>query len=221
VRVVARPATAALVRYDDEVLGRRPDVATLHVPRLPEPGYAEEAIAERRDLAPLVSAYLGPVEPGPGLAEAIERLASRRDVFVEPGRLARVMAARSQLPRGTLIQLLPQPLARTDLGLALLGVERAPADVAGRLTGLEGSAAGAALAWNLAQASLSAVRIAASITPQRDAADDPRRAVLLEAARLADASATLGAPPDAVRRLRAAIEGRAGNEDEVLRLLDR
>ena len=201
VLVVARPHTAALVRYDEAAARRRPDLTTILVPRLAEPGYARERMARHPETAPLVSAYLGPTARPPGLETAAERLAAERPVFVEPGRLTIALAPRTTLPRGPLLELLPQPAGRSDLALRLADYGRRPIRLGDRGTRLAGSTLGGSLAWNHLHAALTAARIGLESSDRSEEGGSIRAALLTEAVRLAREAETLGAPDAPLERL--------------------
>lgn len=201
VLVVARPHTAALVRYDEAVARRRPDLTTILVPRLAEPGYARERMARHPETAPLLSAYLGPAARAPGLETAAERLAAERPVFVEPGRLTAPLPPRAVAPRGALLELLPQPAGRSDLALQLADYGRRPIRLGDRGAYLAGSALGGSLAWNEINVALAAARIGLELTGRSEEAGRVRAVLLAEAVRLAREAETLGAPAAPVERL--------------------
>jgi hypothetical protein len=199
---ISRSAAAALVAHDQTVFGRRPDLALLLVPRLPEAGYARERIADEPDLAPLISAYLGPASSSAtALSTAAERLASRRPLFAEPGRLTAPIAPRSLLPHGPLLEILPQAMGRTELAAALAAGRREPTRLDRRAAGLAGTSLGTAMAWNLANAAVLAARIGVSITSQPGDSSDARGKMLSEAVRLAREALEVGAPAAPLERL--------------------
>ncbi|MBN1771180.1 MAG: DUF2723 domain-containing protein [Deltaproteobacteria bacterium] len=201
VLVLARPSTAALVRYDEAVARRRPDVTTLLVPRLAEPGYARERMAAHPELAPLLSAYLGPAARTPALETAAERLAAERPVFVEPGRITAPLSPRTVSPRGPLLELLPQPAGRSDLALQLADYRRRPIKLGDRAARLAGSSLGGSLAWNEASVAVTSARIGLELTARTEEAGRIRAVLLAEAVRLAREAAALGAPSAPVERL--------------------
>lgn len=201
VLVVARPPTAALVRYDAAAARRRPDLITLLVPRLGEPGYARERMANEPQLAPLLSAYLGPPTPTPALEAAAERLAAQRPVFVEPGRITNPLPPRTLSPRGPLLELLPQPAGRSDLALQFADYRRHPIKLGDRAARLAGSSLGGSLAWNDASVAVASARIGLELTARTEEAGRIRTVVLAEAVRLAREAAALGAPAAPIERL--------------------
>jgi len=201
VLVLARPHTAALVRYDEAVARRRPDLTTILVPRLAEPGYARERMTRHPETAPLLSAYLGPTARTPGLETAAERLAAERPVFVEPGRLTTPLAPRAVAPHGPLLELLPQPAGRSELALQLADCGRRPIRLGDRGARLAGSALGGSLAWNDVNVALTAARIGLELTERSEEAGRTRAVLLAEAVRLAREAETLGAPAAPVERL--------------------
>lgn len=201
VLVVARPHTAGLVRYDEAAARRRPDLTTILVPRLVEPGYARERMARHPETASLLSAYLGPAARTPGLELWAERLAADRPVFVEPGRLAASLPARAVSPRGPLLEMLPQPAGRSDLAQRLAAYGGRPIRLGDRGARLAGSALGGSLAWNDANVAVTSARIGLEITDRSEEAGRVRGVLLTEAVRLAREAAALGAPAAPVERL--------------------
>lgn len=216
VLVVARPATAALVRYDQAAARRRPDLTTLLVPRLGEPGYARERMASHPELAPLLSAYLGPAARTPALETAAERLAADRPVFVEPGRITAPLPPRTLSPRGPLFELLPQPAGRSDLALQLADYRRRPIKLGHRAARLAGSSLGGSLAWNDANVAVMSARIGVELTARTEEAGRIRAVVLAEAVRLAREAAALGAPPAPIERLLSVLGSIPGPEPAQL-----
>ncbi|MBI5500145.1 MAG: DUF2723 domain-containing protein [Deltaproteobacteria bacterium] len=203
---VSRVASAALVTHDQAVFGRRPDLAVLLVPRLPEAGYARSRLGEGDDLAPLVSGFLAPASSaGPALVTAAERLAARRPLFAEPGTLTDPLTTRTLLPRGPLLEIVPQALGRTELAAALAAGRGDPTRLGRRATALAGTALGAAVSWDLANAAVVVGRAAASISTPGTGTDATRDGLRSEAARLADEAEATGAPSAVVERLRAAL----------------